>query len=235
MMSKIIRVSHIEIEVNKKKIKNMYLKVSRQDGKVSVSAPLRTKDDIIKRFVASKLDWIDKQVKKFENRKSLIDLEYKQDEIHYVWGKPYSLEIKYENKKGVEILDDKLILAIHKDSTIIQREKLLIEWYRKQLKERIPDLVEKWEYIIGVSIESVRVRNMTTRWGTCNTRDKRICFNLQLAKKPLRCLEYVVVHELVHLLEPSHNVVFKNHMDKYLPNWREIKRELNSYPNVIDK
>lgn len=228
MMSKIIRVSHIEIEVNKKKIKNMYLKVSRQDGKVSVSAPLRTKDDIIKRFVASKLDWIDKQVKKFENRKSLIDLEYKQDEIHYVWGKPYSLEIKYENKKGVEILDDKLILAIHKDSTIIQREKLLIEWYRKQLKERLPDLVEKWEYIIGVSIESVRVRNMTTRWGTCNTRDKRICFNLQLAKKPLRCLEYVVVHELVHLLEPSHNVVFKNHMDKYLPNWREIKRELNS-------
>ncbi|NLK04099.1 MAG: M48 family metallopeptidase [Clostridiales bacterium] len=227
-MSKIIRVSHIEIEVNKKKIKNMYLKVSRQDGKVSVSAPLRTKDDIIKRFVASKLDWIDKQVKKFENRKSLIDLEYKQDEIHYVWGKPYSLEIKYENKKGVEILDDKLILAIHKDSTIIQREKLLIEWYRKQLKERLPDLVEKWEYIIGVSIESVRVRNMTTRWGTCNTRDKRICFNLQLAKKPLRCLEYVVVHELVHLLEPSHNVVFKNHMDKYLPNWREIKRELNS-------
>ena len=206
----------------------MYLKVSRQDGKVSVSAPLRTKDDIIKRFVASKLDWIDKQVKKFENRKSLIDLEYKQDEIHYVWGKPYSLEIKYENKKGVEILDDKLILAIHKDSTIIQREKLLIEWYRKQLKERLPDLVEKWEYIIGVSIESVRVRNMTTRWGTCNTRDKRICFNLQLAKKPLRCLEYVVVHELVHLLEPSHNVVFKNHMDKYLPNWREIKRELNS-------
>ena len=176
---------------------------------------------------ASKLDWIDKQVKKFENRKSLIDLEYKQDEIHYVWGKPYSLEIKYENKKGVEILDDKLILAIHKDSTIIQREKLLIEWYRKQLKERLPDLVEKWEYIIGVSIESVRVRNMTTRWGTCNTRDKRICFNLQLAKKPLRCLEYVVVHELVHLLEPSHNVVFKNHMDKYLPNWREIK-ELNS-------
>lgn len=234
-MSKIIRVSHIEIEVNKKKIKNMYLKVSRQDGKVSVSAPLRTKDDIIKRFVASKLDWIDKQVKKFENRKSLIDLEYKQDEIHYVWGKPYSLEIKYENKKGVEILDDKLILAIHKDSTIIQREKLLIEWYRKQLKERLPDLVEKWEYIIGVSVESVRVRNMTTRWGTCNTRDKRICFNLQLAKKPLRCLEYVVVHELVHLLEPSHNVVFKNHMDKYLPNWREIKRELNSYPNVIDK
>lgn len=228
MMSKIIRVSHIEIEVNKKKIKNMYLKVSRQDGKVSVSAPLRTKDDIIKRFVASKLDWIDKQVKKFENRKSLIDLEYKQDEIHYVWGKPYSLEIKYENKKGVEILDDKLILAIHKDSTIIQRDKLLIEWYRKQLKERLPDLVEKWEYIIGVSIESVRVRNMTTRWGTCNTRDKRICFNLQLAKKPLRCLEYVVVHELVHLLEPSHNVVFKNHMDKYLPNWREIKRELNS-------
>lgn len=228
MMSKIIRFSHIEIEVNKKKIKNMYLKVSRQDGKVSVSAPLRTKDDIIKRFVASKLDWIDKQVKKFENRKSLIDLEYKQDEIHYVWGKPYSLEIKYENKKGVEILDDKLILAIHKDSTIIQREKLLIEWYRKQLKERLPDLVEKWEYIIGVSIESVRVRNMTTRWGTCNTRDKRICFNLQLAKKPLRCLEYVVVHELVHLLEPSHNVVFKNHMDKYLPNWREIKRELNS-------
>ena len=228
MMSKIIRVSHIEIEVNKKKIKNMYLKVSRQDGKVSVSAPLRTKDDIIKRFVASKLDWIDKQVKKFENRKSLIDLEYKQDEIHYVWGKPYSLEIKYENKKGVEILDDKLILAIHKDSTIIQREKLLIEWYRKQLKERLPDLVEKWEYIIGVSIESVRVRNMTTRWGTCNTRDKRICFNLQLAKKPLKCLEYVVVHELVHLLEPSHNVVFKNHMDKYLPNWREIKRELNS-------
>lgn len=226
MVKKII-VSNIEIEVNKKKIKNMYLRVSRQDGKVSISAPLRTKDEAITRFAVSKLEWINNQIKKLENRRTPTELDYVEGEIHYVWGEPFSLVIKHQNKSSVEIKDNKLILTTHKESTNLQREKLLIEWYRDQLKECLPKLFEKWQAIIGVRVESVRVRNMSTRWGTCNTRDKRIWINLQLAKRPLNCLEYVVVHELVHLLEGSHNAVFKGYMDQYLPNWREIKKELN--------
>lgn len=227
-MNKKIVVSNIEIEISKKNIKNMYLRVSRQDGKVSISAPLRTKDETIRRFAISKINWINSQIDKFESRKIKTDPEYVTGEIHYVWGLPYDLIVDYQNKSAVEISDNKLMLKVSKVSTPSQREKILIEWYRDQLKDKLPQLVEKWEEIIGVKVESARIKNMTTRWGTCNTRDKRIWINLQLAKKPIKCLEYVVVHELVHLLEASHNAVFKGYMDQFIPDWPDIKRELNS-------
>jgi predicted metal-dependent hydrolase len=220
-------LSFIEIEVNRKKIKNMYLRVSRQDGRVSISAPLRTSDEAIVRFAESKLDWIIKQLKRRDKGLIQTEPEYIEGEIHYVWGEPFYLEVRHQNKSSIDIIDNKLILTIRKGSTSTQRKKLLIEWYRGLLMECLPKVVEKWEPIIGVRTESVRVRNMTTRWGTCNTRDKRIWINLELAKKPLCCLEYVVVHELVHLLEPSHNAVFKSYMDHFLPDWRIIKAELN--------
>lgn len=229
VMAKKIIVSNIEIEVNKKNIKNMYLKVSRYDGKVSISAPLRTKNETITRFALSKIDWINKHKAKIESRKTYIELEYLPGEVHLVWGKPYTLEINYKNRNSISTIGDKLILTTGKDSTIKQREKLLTEWYRGQLKDKLPQLVKKWEDVIGVRVESARVKNMTSRWGTCNTKDKRIWINLQLAKKPIRCLEYVVVHELVHLLEASHNAVFKAYMDKYIPDWRLIKRDLNNF------
>ncbi len=228
MANKIV-VSNIEIEVNKKNIKNMHLSVLPPKGKVRVSAPITAKDEAIQLFVITKIAWIKKQIRKFENQQRQTEREYVSGESHYVWGRRYRMEIRHNHRNNVEIKGNKLILTVREASTTQQREKVMTEWYREQLKEKLPGLVGKWENIIGVRAESVRVKNMLTRWGSCNTKDKRIWINLQLAKKPIECLEYVVVHELVHLLEKSHNSVFIEYMDKYLPDWRVTKEELNSF------
>lgn len=227
-MTKKIIVSNIEIDINRKNIKNMYLRVSGHDGRVSISAPLRMKNEEIIKFVTNKIQWIEKQKRKFENSNIQYKYDYVDGEIHYLWGKPYVLRIVTGSKCRTDIIDDSLILTIKNDCTAEQREKLLTEWYRRQLKDKLPVLFDKWEKIIGVHAESVSIRNMKSRWGSCNTRDKRISINLQFAKRPIMCLEYVVVHELVHLLEASHNHIFKGYMDKYLPEWRGIKRTLRS-------
>lgn len=225
-MKKKIIVSDIEIEIDRKKIKNMYLKVSGHDGKVRISAPLRTKDDTIIKFVTNKIHWIEKQKNKFEKSHIQNISNYVDGEIHYIWGKPYTLRIGNGSKSTVDIIDNILILTTVNDSTIEQREKILMNWYREQLRERLPKLFKKWESVIGVRAEAVTIRNMKSRWGSCNTRDNRISINLQLAKKPVICLEYVIIHELVHLLEPSHNAVFKGYMDRFIPDWRVIKDKL---------
>lgn len=222
-MTKIIAVSDIEIEVNRKNIKNMYLKISGHDGKVRISAPLRTKDEAIIKFANNKIGWIEKQKSKFNIQNPI---NYIDDEIHYIWGNPYILKINNCSKGRVDIVDNILYLYTNNGSTREQREKVIMIWYRKQLKERLPQLFDKWESIIGVKAKTVTIRNMKSRWGSCNTRDKKISINLQLAKKPEICLEYVIVHELVHLLEPSHNAVFKRYLDEFLPNWRDIKKKL---------
>ncbi|NLK68563.1 MAG: M48 family metallopeptidase [Clostridiaceae bacterium] len=227
-MAKKIIVSNIEIEVQRKKIKNMYLSVLPPNGKVRISAPVNVKDEAIKLFATAKVGWIKKQIKKIGNQPRQTQLEYVSGESHYVWGRRYRMEIRHNHRNSVEIKGNMLILTVRESSTSQQREKVMTEWYRKQLKEILPKLVAKWEETIGVEAESVRVKNMLTRWGTCNTKDKRIWFNLQLAKKPIECLEYVVVHELVHLLEKSHNSVFVGYMDTYLPDWRVTRKRLNS-------
>lgn len=226
-MTNKILVSDIIIEVQKKNIKNMYLSVLPPDGKVRISAPVSTRDELIRNFAISKIGWIKKQIYKFEKQRKQTERKYVSGERHYVWGKPYRMEIRYNHRNNVEIEGNKLILTVRKSSTIQQREKVMTEWYRKQLKDKLPELVKKWEEIIGVQAESIRVKNMLTRWGTCNVKDKRIWINLQLAKKPIECLEYIIVHELVHLLEKSHNSVFKGYMDKFLPDWRITKKILN--------
>ena len=226
-------IEGIEIEVTKKKIKNMHLSVLPPNGKVRISAPFYIDDEKIKNFAISKIEWIKKHINKFENRPIKMEPNYISGESHYVWGRRYRMEIRHNNRNNVEIKGNKLILTVREFSTTQQREKIMTEWYRKQLKEKLPELVEKWEEIIGVKAETVRVKNMLTRWGTCNTKDKRIWINLQLAKKPIECLEYVVVHELVHLLEKSHNSVFVEYMDKYLPDWRVKKDLLNSF--ILDR
>ncbi len=222
-----IVISNIEIEVNKKNIKNMYLSVMPPEGKVRISAPVNAGDETIQLFARAKMGWIKKQIDKCTKKQKQEDRKFISGEAHYIWGRRYRLDIRYNKKNQVEIYEDKLILFIKEASTAQQRERFLIEWYRNQLKEKLPSLVKRWEDIIGVQVESVRVKNMRTRWGTCNIKDKRIWINLQLAKKPIECLEYVVVHELVHLLEKNHNDIFNEYMDKYLPNWRMMKVKLN--------
>ncbi len=232
-MANRIVVSNIEIEIQKKKIKNMHLSVLPPDGKVRISAPVNTKDEAIKLFAITKIGWIKRQIDKFENQQRQTKREYVSGESHYVWGRRYRMEIGHDYRNNIEIKGNKLILTVRESSTTQQREKVMTEWYREQLKKKLPELVRKWEGIIGVQAESFRIKNMLTRWGTCNIKDKRIWINLQLAKKPIECLEYVVVHELVHLLEKSHNSVFVEYMDKYLPDWRVKKDLLNSF--ILDR
>lgn len=233
MINKIV-VSDIEIEVIKKNIKNMHLSVLPPMGKVRISAPNNTKDEAIHLFAITKISWIKKQIEKFENQQRQTEREYISGESHYIWGRRYKLEIRHtKTANNVELKANKLILTVREASTLQQRGNVMTEWYRAQLKAKLPELVQKWEVIIGVKAESVGVKKMLTRWGTCNTRDKRIWINLQLAKKPVECLEYVVVHELVHLLEKNHTPAFISYMDKFLPDWRVTKDELNSF--ILDR
>jgi predicted metal-dependent hydrolase len=227
-------VSGIEIEVVKKNIKNMHLSVLPPMGKVRISAPTDASDDAINLFAITKIGWIKKQIEEFVNQPRQSEREYVSGESHYIWGRRYRMEVKHSKiKNNVEIKASKLVLTVRENSTQQQRENVMKEWYRAEIKAKLPALIEKWEDIIGVKANDVGVKKMLTRWGTCNVEDKRIWVNLQLAKKPVNCLEYVVVHELVHLLEKNHTTVFVEYMDKFLPNWRVIKDELNTF--IMDR
>jgi predicted metal-dependent hydrolase len=223
-----IIINNIPIELERKRIKNMYLRILPPDGTVHISAPVRMGEEEIQRFVSSKLDWIELQQARLRERHTHQNLEYVTGEDIYIWGRKFYLSvIETEARQSLSFEGDNLILYVKEDSLGEHRKRILDGWYRKALQQEIPSLMEKWENIIGVKSSGWNIRDMKTRWGTCNIRSKNICLNLQLAKKSPKCLEYVIVHELVHLLERSHNNVFKAYMDQFLPGWRNIKKELN--------
>ncbi|MGG7198537.1 M48 family metallopeptidase [Clostridium butyricum] len=224
-------VSGIPIEIVKKNIKNIHLGVYPPEGKVRVAAPLNTNDETIRLLVISRLSWIKKQREKFLTQDRQSKREYVSGESIYLWGQRYLLKVidnkgyskvKVENKKYIN-------LYIKKESTVEQREKVINNWYRKQLKKKLPDVLEKYSQLIGVNPSDYGVRIMRTKWGACNTETGRISVNLNLVKRPKNCLEYVVTHELIHLIERHHNERFKELLDKYYPGWRVTKDELNKF------
>jgi predicted metal-dependent hydrolase len=222
-----LNISGIPIEVCKKDIKNMHLYVKPPNGNVTVSAPLAMNDEAIERFVRTKASWIKKQAAKFGNQPRQSEREYVSGETLYVWGKQYYLRTEYANKNSLTLSGDKAVLTVRKESTAKQRENFVREWYRKLLKAEIVRLLPKWEKTTGLKAAGWQTKYMTTRWGTCNAKTGKIWLNLQLAKKTPECLEYVILHELVHLLEKTHNKRFVSLMDKYMPMWREVKATLN--------
>lgn len=223
-----MEIQGISLTVEKKKIKNMYLKILPPDGKVVISAPKRMSQKAIEEFVISKSNWIQEKRKKYENRESQKELQFMTGEQILLFGKVYPLEVTNSNGNSkILFAEDKIQMQVREDSTKEQREHCLNEWYRKQLKSRIPELIEKWEPVMNVHVKEWNVKNMKTRWGTCNIAAQRIWLNLQLAKRKPECLEYVVVHEMVHLLERKHNHRFYGFMDLFLPEWRKIRAELN--------
>ncbi len=225
-----IFVAEMEIEVVKKKIKNMNLYVLPPDGRVRISAPIKASNESIRQFALSRMDWIRIQVSKIEARPRPAEVQCLTGEKHYLWGGRYHLELRFANRNsGVQAVGNRMLLTVPENSSREQREKILHEWYRRELKDRIPSLLAKWEPVMGVKADSWGVKNMKTRWGTCNPRDRRIWINLQLAKWPVKCLEYVVVHELAHLLVADHSAAFKDHMDRFLPDWRVTRTELNHF------
>jgi len=221
-------ISDIPIEVNKKNIKNMHLYVKPPNGKVSVSAPVNMSDEAIERFVRTKFNWVRKQIAKFDDQPRQSERQYVSGETFFVWGKQYYLQVEHGTKNSLSLLRNRAILTVRKESTLEQRENFVREWYREQLKAEIARILPKWQDITGLTPSGWQTKYMTTRWGTCNPKTGKIWLNLQLAKKTTDCLEYVILHELCHLVEKNHNERFIAMMDKYMPLWREVKAALNA-------
>lgn len=227
-----LNISDYEIDVVRKDIKNMHLAVYPPTGRIRLAVPTETKHDVLRLFAISKIGWIKKHIRNFHDQQRESVREYVSGESHYWEGKRYLLKvIHHSGHNKVEMTRMKYIkLYVRPEATIAQREDVLKKWYRKKLKSQIPPLLEKWESIIGVQADSWGVRQMRTKWGACNIERKKIWVNLELAKKPITCLEYIIVHELIHLLERTHNDHFVRLMDKHMPKWRLYKKELNSLP-----
>jgi len=226
-----LTLGDIDVDVVLKDIKNVHLSVHPPNGRVRIAAPSRMKLSNIRLYAISKLDWIKSQQRKLRSQQRETAREYLERESHYVWGKRYLLQIhELDAPPTIELKHRKLFLTIRPGSTEEKREQLMDAWYRDQAKSEAEKLIQRWEPIIGVHANGFYVRRMKTRWGSCNTDAKTIRLNTELAKKPLECLEYIVVHELVHLFERTHNERFRSYMDKFLPSWQHVRRRLNSAP-----
>jgi predicted metal-dependent hydrolase len=223
-----IEVSGIQVEVVRKAIKNLHLGVYPPAGRVRVAAPSRLDDAAVRLAVVSKLGWIRRQQIRFAQQPRQSRREMVSGESHYFQGRRYRLRVIEENApprvqpKGNATLE----LYVRQGTDRTQRELILSQWYRRGLKAVLPGLIAKWEPVIGVKVVEWGIKKMKTKWGTCNVRARRIWLNLELAKKPPQCLEYVLVHEMVHMLERYHNDRFKALMDRFMPAWRSIQEEL---------
>jgi len=226
-----ITVSNHTIDVVKKDIKHAYISVNPPNGKIKISAPLRMNDEAIRLFAVSKLPWIKKQQRLYEEQERETPREYVYRETHYFFGKRFLLDvIEHDGYNKIVKNHSNIELYIRKGTSQEKKEEILYEWYRKELKKVIPELLSHWERIVGVKASEWRVKIMKTKWGSCNIETKRIWLNLELAKKPIQCLEYIIVHELVHFLERHHNEKFEKYMDRFMPTWKVYKEMLNRYP-----
>ena len=226
-----IELGGLSVEVVRKRIKNIHLSVYPPNGRVRISAPNWLGLESIRLFAVSKLGWIRKQQQKLKEQERETPREYLDRESHQVWGRRVLLQIEHDrNGPPVELSPGKLVLRVREDATLERKRAVLDEWYREQVKAAAPELIAKWERILGVSVTGFFVQKMKTLWGSCNVRRHTIRLNAELAKKPPECLEYIVVHELVHLLERSHGPRFVALMDRHLPKWRFYKAELNRLP-----
>ncbi len=227
-----IVVLGITVDVVRKDIKNLHLGVYPPEGHVRVAVPWHVTDERVRLAVISKLAWIRKQQADFKQQPRQSVREVVTGESHYFLGKRYLLEvIERPGKHQLELKGNrKFLLYVKPDTSIENRQLVLNEWYREQLKERIPNLLSNWQEKIGVVSQDWGVKKMKTKWGSCNIAAKRIWLNLELAKKPPECLEYILVHELIHLLERHHNDRFRAHMDHFMPNWRLYRDMLTSSP-----
>ena len=230
-MTRLLKLGDITVDVVFKDIKNVHLSVHPPTGRVRISAPVRMSLDNIRIFAISKLGWIKQQQKKLQAQDRETPREYLDRESHYVWGKRYLLKI-IENDQAPSIeLQHSLMLLQVRPGTDEKRRQVVIEgWYREQLKTAIPPLIAKWESLIGVKVNRFFVRRMKTKWGSCNPSAGNIRLNTDLAKKPPECLEYIIVHEMAHLLEPTHNARFRALMDRVMPKWEFYIAQLNRLP-----
>ncbi len=227
-----IEVRGIPVEVVRKDIKNLHLGVYPPNGRVRVAAPLRLDDEAVRLAVISRLGWIRRQQNGFEQQERQSEREMVTGESHYFQGKRYRLDvIELAAPASVTLpKNTTLELRVRPGTDRGKREAVLNRWYRQRMREQIPELIAKWEPVIGADIADWGIKKMKTLWGSCNIDARRIWLNLELAKKPPKCLEYILVHEMVHLLERHHNERFLEYMEQFMPQWRLHRDELNRFP-----
>jgi predicted metal-dependent hydrolase len=230
-MRDVLDLGELHAEVTRKAIKHVHLSVLPPVGKVRVAAPQSMPLDTIRLFVISKLSWIRSQQRKLQTQERETPREYLNKESHYLWGKRYLLEISHADAAPVVSLTPrKLKLQVRPGSDKARHAEVLDGWYRQQVRDAVPALLSKWEPLLKVKVQQVFVQRMRTKWGSCTPESGYIRLNTDLAKKPLECLEYILVHELVHLLEPTHNQRFIDLMNLYLPHWQQLRKQLNRLP-----
>lgn len=227
-----IEVNGLTVDVVRKKIKNLHLAVYPPAGRIRVAAPLLVDDEAVRLAVISRIAWIKRQQIKFEEQERQTAREYVSGESHYFQGSRYLLNVIERDGPGQVTVRNKkyLDLYVRPGSDALQRERLLQAWYRAHLRAAIPVMLAIWEPKLGVEVADWGIKHMKTKWGTCNIQARRIWVNLELAKKSERCLEYIVVHEIMHLLERQHNDHFLELMNHFLPQWRQFREELNRAP-----
>lgn len=226
-----IQIEDIAVDVVLKDIKNVHLSVYPPTGRVRISAPARMSLDTIRVFAVARLDWIRKQQQKLREQQREMPREYLDRESHFVWGERYLFGVNERDQApAVELTHNHLILTVRAGVGRPSKAAIVAQWYRDQIRTVAPGMIAKWEPVLGVRVNRLFVRQMKTRWGSCNTRRRTIRLNTELARKPKECLEYVVVHELVHLIEPTHNARFVALMDRFMPQWPFIRQRLNRLP-----
>ncbi|MFA5914914.1 MAG: SprT family zinc-dependent metalloprotease [Burkholderiales bacterium] len=226
-----LRLGDIAVDVVLKDIKNVHLSVHPPSGRVRIAAPRRMKLDTIRVFAVSKLAWIRQQQRKLRAQERETPREYLDRESHYLWGKRYLLRISERDlAPGLALSHSRMILTVRAGTDEAAKEAIVALWYRQQIRAAASDLIAKWEPLLGVSVNRVFVQQMKTRWGSCNPHARAIRLNTELAKKPKECLEYIVVHEMAHLIEPTHNARFVALMDRFMPKWQFLRQKLNRLP-----
>jgi len=227
-----LTINNLRVEIVRKDIKNLHLGVYPPNGRVRVATPHRVNDDAVRLAVIAKLGWIKRQRARFDAQPRQSKREMVSGESHYLLGRRYRLNVIKHNRPSKVALRKKttIDLYVRPETSAAQRERLLRRWYREQLAALVPPLLDKWQPVLGVQVADWAIKKMKTRWGSCNAAARRIWLNLELAKKPVQCLEYIVVHELVHLLERYHNDKFIAMMNMFLPQWRSRRSELNAAP-----
>ena len=227
-----LSVQGISVEVIRKAIKNLHLGVYPPHGRVRVASPLHLDDEAVRLAIVSRLGWIRRKQAEFQQQERQSRREFVSGESHYFVGRRYRLDVTEQSgHPAVRLLNNKtMALRIPPEADRSAREAVLNRWYRRQLREQLPGLVATWETKVGVQVNEVRIKKMKTLWGSCNTDAKRIWLNLELAKKPVSCLTYILVHEMIHLIERRHNDRFYELMSQFMPQWRLYRDELNRAP-----
>ena len=235
-MTEEITIGDLSIQVTRKAIKNVHLSVHPPDGKVTLSAPSATRLDVARAYAISRLKWIRDQQTKLRSQARETPRAFIERESHYLWGRRYLLTVAYREAKPSVNLDHKRItLTVRPGSDEAKRAAVIHDWQKSLLHEVVPGLITKWSRVLKVSVPNYYLQRMKTKWGSCNHRAGNIRLNTELVKKPKDLLEYVVVHEMVHLLEPTHSERFQTILQKHYPTWREARAELNELPLAAEK